>query len=222
VTVSLWNSFGRVSEARWLKVRAPGSENYFGCAASMRGLKLNTVCEDAHCPNIGECWHPRTATFMILGRRLHARVFVLRGRARQADDARHRRAAARGEASRAMCAEYAGVTSVDRDDLPDWRAPASSRRRSARSTRAMTADTRVEVLIPDFKGEAEPLADAVRANARRSQSQHRDPCRALDRMERSAEATAHAETPRSLAHDRPDIPTKTGLMVGFGEEHGRR
>ena len=101
----------------WLKVRAPGSENYLRLRGIMRDLKLNTVCEDAHCPNIGECWHHGTATFMILGdicTRACTYCAVAHGKPATLDIDEPRRV---GEAVEKMALKYAVITSVDRDDL---------------------------------------------------------------------------------------------------------
>ena len=109
----------REPKPEWLKVRAPGSENYLRLRGIMRGLKLNTVCEDAHCPNIGECWHHGTATFMILGdvcTRACSYCAVAHGRPTELDLDEPRRVA---EAVKAMGLKYAVVTSVDRDDQAD-------------------------------------------------------------------------------------------------------
>jgi lipoic acid synthetase len=116
----------------------------------MRGLKLNTVCEDAHCPNIGECWHHGTATFMILGdicTRACAYCAVAHGRPTELDLDEPRRVA---EAVKAMGLKYAVVTSVDRDDQADGGAGIFAQ--TIHEIRAVMPDTRVEVLIPDFKG----------------------------------------------------------------------
>ena len=145
----------REPKPEWLKVRAPGSENYLRLRGIMRGLKLNTVCEDAHCPNIGECWHHGTATFMILGdvcTRACAYCAVAHGKPTTLDLDEPRRVA---EAVKAMGLKYAVVTSVDRDDQADGGAGIFAE--TIREIRVRTPDTRVEVLIPDFKGDAAAL-----------------------------------------------------------------
>ena len=145
----------REPKPEWLKVRAPGSENYLRLKGIMRDLKLNTVCEDAHCPNIGECWHHGTATFMILGdvcTRACAYCAVKHGKPATLDLDEPGRVA---EAVQAMRLRYAVVTSVDRDDLPDG--GASIFAATIREIKARVPDCRVEVLIPDFKGEAAAL-----------------------------------------------------------------
>jgi lipoic acid synthetase len=206
----------REPKPEWLKVRAPGSENYLKLRDIMRGLKLNTVCEDAHCPNIGECWHHGTATFMILGdicTRACAYCAVTHGKPTELDIDEPRRVA---DAVQAMGLKYAVITSVDRDDLGDGGAGIFAD--TIRQIRALTPDTRVEVLIPDFKGEAGPLATVL--DARPDVLNHNtETVPRLYRMARSG-----GKYPRALELlDRsrryaPDIPTKTGLMVGLGEE----
>src|SRR5918999_1117788 len=145
----------REPKPEWLKVRAPGSANYVRLRDIMRDLKLNTVCEDAHCPNIGECWHHGTATFMILGdvcTRACSYCAVAHGRPTELDLAEPGRVA---EAVARMGLQYAVITSVDRDDQADGGAEIFAA--TIREIRARMPDTRVEVLIPDFKGEAAPL-----------------------------------------------------------------
>ena len=207
----------REPKPEWLKVRAPGSENYLRLRGIMRGLRLNTVCEDAHCPNIGECWHNGTATFMILGdvcTRACSYCAVAHGKPTTLDLDEPRRVA---EAVRAMGLTYAVVTSVDRDDLPDGGAGIFAQ--TIREMRAMMPDTRVEVLIPDFTGEAAPLRTVL--DARPDVLNHNtETVPRLYRMARSGGKYARTlELLDRARHYTPDIPTKTGLMVGLGEEH---
>jgi lipoic acid synthetase len=201
----------------WLKVRAPGSENYLRLRGIMRGLKLNTVCEDAHCPNIGECWHHGTATFMILGdvcTRACSYCAVAHGKPGALDFDEPRRVA---EAVAAMGLKYAVVTSVDRDDQADGGAGIFAQ--TIREIRHRTPDTRVEVLIPDFKGEAGPLQTVL--DARPDVLNHNtETVPRLYRMARSG--GKYSRTLQLLERARayaPQIPTKTGLMVGLGEAH---
>ena len=140
----------REPKPEWLKVRAPGSDNYLRLKGIMQDLKLNTVCEDARCPNIGECWHHGTATFMILGdvcTRACAYCAVAHGRPTELDTAEPARVA---EAVDRMGLQYAVITSVDRDDLADG--GASIFAETIRVTRARVPGCRIEVLIPDFQG----------------------------------------------------------------------
>src|SRR5437764_1073196 len=134
----------------WLKVRAPGSPSYLRLKALMRDLHLHTVCEEARCPNIGECWSHGTATFMILGdvcTRACAYCAVAHGRPSAADPLEPVRVA---DAIGTLGLNYVVVTSVDRDDLPDGGASVFAD--TIRETRARLPQCRIEVLIPDFQG----------------------------------------------------------------------
>jgi lipoic acid synthetase len=200
----------------WLKVRAPGSENYLRLRSIMRTLKLNTVCEDARCPNIGECWHHGTATFMILGdicTRSCSYCAVAHGKPTELDLDEPRRVA---EAVQAMGLRYAVVTSVDRDDQADGGAGLFAD--TIRQIRRLTPDTRVEVLIPDFKGEFAPLRTVL--DARPDVLNHNT--ETVPRLYRKARSGGqYRRTLELLRRSReyaPQIPTKTGLMVGLGEE----
>ncbi|MCC7181347.1 MAG: lipoyl synthase [Acidobacteria bacterium] len=206
----------RAPKPDWLKVRAPGSENYLRLRGIMRDLKLNTVCEDAHCPNIGECWHHGTATFMILGdicTRACAYCAVAHGRPEPLDLQEPGRVA---EAVEKMGLKYAVITSVDRDDLPDGGAGIFAE--TIRQIKQRMPATRVEVLIPDFKGEYDPLKTVL--DARPDVLNHNtETVPRLYRMARSG--GKYTRTLELLDRARtytPDIPTKTGLMVGLGEE----
>ena len=200
----------------WLKVRAPGSENYLRLKGIMRDLKLNTVCEDAHCPNIGECWHHGTATFMILGdvcTRACAYCAVKHGKPATLDLDEPVRVA---EAVQAMRLRYAVVTSVDRDDLADG--GASIFAGTIREIKARVPDCRVEVLIPDFKGEEAPLR-AVLAARPDILNHNTETVPRLYRMARSGGKYSRClELLERATRIAPAIPTKTGLMVGLGEE----
>ncbi len=207
----------REPKPEWLKVRAPGSENYLRLRGIMRGLKLNTVCEDAHCPNIGECWHHGTATFMILGdvcTRACAYCAVAHGKPTELDLDEPRRVA---DAVKAMGLKYAVVTSVDRDDQADGGAGIFAQ--TIREIRVRMPDTRIEVLIPDFKGDARALHTVL--DARPDVLNHNtETVPRLYRMARSG--GKYSRTLELLDRSRayaPKIPTKTGLMVGLGEEH---
>jgi len=207
----------RAPKPDWLKVRAPGSENYLRLRGIMSDLKLNTVCEDAHCPNIGECWHHGTATFMILGdtcTRACAYCAVAHGKPEPLDVREPGRVA---EAVEKMGLTYAVITSVDRDDLPDGGAEIFAE--TIRQIKQRRPATRVEVLIPDFKGEREPLETVL--DARPDVLNHNtETVPRLYRMARSG--GRYTRTLDLLDRARryaPGIPTKTGLMVGLGEEH---
>ena len=206
----------REPKPEWLKVRAPGSDNYLRLKGVMRELRLNTVCEDAHCPNIGECWHHGTATFMILGdvcTRACAYCAVAHGKPNELDLAEPSRVA---EAIERMGLQYAVITSVDRDDLADG--GASIFAETIRQTRARVPGCRIEVLIPDFQGLEASLRDVLDAGPD-VLNHNIETVPRLYRMARSG-----GKYPRSLElldrsrHYKPQIATKTGIMVGLGEE----
>jgi lipoyl synthase len=206
----------RVPKPDWLKVRAPGSENYLRLKQLMRGLGLHTVCEEARCPNIGECWHHGTATFMILGdvcTRACGYCAVGHGRPEPIDIDEPQRVA---DAVRVLDLKYVVITSVDRDDVADG--GASIFAETIRLTRSYVPACRIEVLIPDFKGEAGPL-ETVLAAGPDILNHNTETVPRLYRLARSGGKYPRTlellERARTLA---PHIPTKTGLMVGLGEE----
>jgi len=205
----------RGGKPEWLKVRAPGSENYHRLKGLMRTLGLHTVCEEANCPNIGECWHHGTATFMILGAtctRSCGYCNVTHGAPLPPDVLEPVKVAS---AIHAMALAYVVVTSVDRDDLPDGGAAHFAR--TIAETRARIPSCRVEVLIPDFKGDELALRTVL--DARPDVLNHN--IETVPRLYRTARPGGRYERAlqvleRSRAYA-PDIPTKSGLMVGLGE-----
>jgi len=206
----------RLPKPEWLKVRAPGSPSYLRLKELMRELKLHTVCEEAQCPNIGECWNHGTATFMILGdvcTRACSYCAVAHGRPAPVDAAEPRRVA---DAIHTLDLSYVVITSVDRDDLADG--GASIFADTIRETRARVPGCRIEVLIPDFQGSEAALGAVL--DARPDILNHNtETVPRLYRMARSG--GRYARTLELLDRSRRyarDIPTKTGLMVGLGEE----
>jgi lipoic acid synthetase len=206
----------RLPKPEWLKVRAPGSPSYTRLKALMRELNLHTVCEEAQCPNIGECWNHGTATFMILGdlcTRACAYCAVSHGRPAAVDRAEPARVA---DAIRTLDLNYVVITSVDRDDLEDG--GASIFADTIRETRARAPGCRIEVLIPDFQGNEAALRAVL--DARPDVLNHNtETVPRLYRMARSG--GRYPRTLELLDRSRrlaPDIPTKSGLMVGLGEE----
>ena len=200
----------------WLKVKAPGGPNYAHVRHVMQELKLHTVCEEAHCPNVGECWEHRAATFMILGdvcTRNCAYCAIAHGTPRTLDTDEPRRLA---EAVAVMGLKYIVVTSVDRDDLPNGGAEQFAD--VVKETRLKLPDAAVELLIPDFKGNEAALRIVVEAkpdilnhNLETVRRLYRL-ARPGGRYDRALELLARAK-----AMD-PSLPTKSGLMVGLGEE----
>jgi len=214
--IQIMPSSGPARRPEWLKVRIPGGDNYFELKRLMRGLGLHTVCESARCPNVGECWAHRTATFMILGDLCTRRCgfcAVPKGRpAGKVDWAEPERVA---EASRAMGLKYVVVTSVDRDDLADGGAAIFAR--TILALRQQIPGCKVEVLIPDFRGSDAALETVLAAgpdilNHNIETAARLYPvARRGSRYERSLRLLRHS---RAIA---PGIPTKSGLMVGLGE-----
>ncbi len=145
----------------WIRSRIPSGENYHELKALLGGLSLNTVCEEARCPNIGECWDQRTATIMILGdtcTRACGFCAVKTGRPTWFDDDEPRRVA---EALAALDLEHVVITSVARDDLPDGGAGIFAE--TIRQVRSKSPGMGVEVLIPDFNGTDAPLRTVMDA-----------------------------------------------------------
>ncbi len=200
----------------WLKVRAPGSPNYLRLKGIMRELNLHTVCEEAHCPNIGECWNHGTATFMILGdvcTRACSYCAVSHGRPAPVDEAEPVRVA---EAIAQLDLNYVVITSVDRDDVKDG--GASIFAGVITETRKRLPGCRIEVLIPDFKGDEAPLRTVLEAGPD-VLNHNTETVPRLYRMARSG--GRYPRTLELLDRSRriaPHIPTKSGLMVGLGEE----
>src|SRR6202142_2741884 len=199
----------------WLKARAPMGENYHNLKTLARKLELNTVCESAHCPNIGECWNHPPATFMWLANLCPRRCgfcAVPKGRPQPIDFAEPARVA---EAVEKLGLKFAVVTSVNRDD--DNVGGARVFAETIREIRRRVPGCRVEVLIPDFQGMEEPLRIVM--DAKPDILNHNT--ETVPRLYRVARSGARYErTLRLLQQARemnPAIPTKTGVMVGLGE-----
>jgi lipoic acid synthetase len=200
----------------WLKVPAPGGANYVALKGLMRDLKLHTVCEEAHCPNIGECWEHKAATFMILGdvcTRNCAYCAVAHGTPTALDLDEPARLA---EAVAQMGLEFVVITSVDRDDLPNGGAEIFAG--AIAEIRRRLPETSVEVLIPDFKGNREALGIVVRARPD-ILNHNLETIERLYRIARPGGRYPRAlELLRSAKEMDPTLLTKSGLMVGLGEE----
>lgn len=203
----------------WIRAKLPSGENYHDLKRLLRGLNLNTVCEEAHCPNIGECWDQRTATIMILGdtcTRACGFCNVKTGRPTWFDDDEPRRVA---EAIAGLGLEHVVVTSVARDDLPDGGAHVFAD--TIRLLKERVLGMGVEVLIPDFNGEEAPLREVMAAQpdilnhnletVRRLQK----PVRKRARWDRTLGVLERA---KQYAAEAPyAVHTKSSLMVGLGE-----
>ncbi|HXP46558.1 MAG TPA: lipoyl synthase [Terriglobales bacterium] len=205
----------RVPKPEWLKAPAPLGENYRNLKTLARRLGLHTVCESAQCPNIGECWNHRTATFMLLGNVCTRRCgfcAVPKGRPGPIDLDEPQRVA---EAVATLRLRHAVVTSVNRDD--DNLGGARIFAETIREVRALVPDCSVEVLIPDFQG----LDDALRIvlDARPDILNHNT--ETVPRLYPAVRSGArYQRTLRLLANVKKFVPgmlSKTGVMVGLGE-----
>jgi lipoic acid synthetase len=205
-----------VRKPSWIKVRAPGGENYVRLKHLMRELGLHTVCEEARCPNIGECWEHQAATFMILGdvcTRNCAYCAVAHGTPAPFDPVEPARLA---EAVEKMALKHVVITSVDRDDLPNGGAEAFAE--CITEIRKRLPTTTVEVLTPDFKGSEsalqivmDPRPDILNHNLETVERLY-PLARPGGRYPRALELLARA---RRMV---PDGLTKSGIIVGMGEE----
>lgn len=200
----------------WLKARAPVGDNYHNLKKLARSLNLHTVCESAHCPNIGECWNHRTATFMMLGNLCTRRCgfcAVPKGRPDAIDFDEPRRVA---EAVASLGLKFAVITSVNRDD--DVLGGARAFAMVIEEIRAQAPGCQVEVLIPDFQGNEDAIRTVV--EARPEILNHNT--ESVPRLYRAVRSGARYErTLRLLAYAKeinPMITTKSGVMVGLGEE----
>ncbi len=206
----------------WIKSRLPTGPNYQDMRELMRGLTLNTVCEEARCPNIGECWEQRTATVMILGdtcTRACGFCAVKTGRPTWNDADEPRRVA---EAVKVMALEHVVVTSVARDDLADGGAGIFAD--TIRALRRECPGMGIEVLIPDFNGQDEPLRTVMEAGPDilnhnvETVERLQKPVRKRARYHRSLQVLARAKAMAAEISGRDGtVHTKSSLMVGLGE-----
>jgi lipoic acid synthetase len=201
----------------WLRVRVPTGENYEELKRLMRGKALHTVCEEARCPNMGECWGHRTATFMILGSvctRSCRFCAVATGRPMALDWEEPRRVA---EAAEQMGLRHVVVTSVNRDELKDG--GASFFAATIRAIRRKLPDCAIEVLTPDFKGSREALQVVMEAQPNVFNHNVETVPRLYKRVRPQAIYTRSLDVLSMAKEMRPAAPTKTGFMLGLGETH---
>jgi lipoic acid synthetase len=205
----------KLARPQWLRAPAPVGENYRELKSLIDGMGLHTVCESAACPNIGDCWNRRTATFMILGNVCTRRCgfcAVQKGAPLEVDYDEPRRVA---EAAAAMGLRYVVVTSVNRDDRKDGGAELFAL--TIHAIRERIPGCRVEVLVPDFHGSREAMEivmsarpDVLNHNTETVPRLYRQ-VRLGARYERSLDMLAYAKQVS------PETPTKSGLMLGLGE-----
>lgn len=200
----------------WMRVRPPGGENYKFLKGLMRSKQLHTVCEEAHCPNIGECWGSRTATFLILGdvcTRSCGFCDIKTGRPLPIDWGEPHRVA---QAVKAMDLKHVVITSVNRDERQDGGAPIFAQ--CIEQIRQIQPGCSIEVLIPDFKGSEEALETVM--DARPEILNHN--VETVPRLFRKVQPQDHYEwAMATLGNARKmddEVLTKSGIMVGLGEE----
>jgi lipoyl synthase len=210
-------SFRRTRKPPWLKVPAPGGPTYRRLKSMIGGENLHTVCEEAGCPNVGECWERGTATFMILGDVCTRRCGfcnVKTGVPTWNDPLEPLRVA---NQVKRMGLRHAVVTSVDRDDLPDYGASAFVG--VIRSIRMQAPGCKVEVLTPDFRGQEMPLARVIGERPDVFNHNVETVPRLYPKARRGSEFLRSARVLR-LAKEMggESVVTKSGLMVGLGED----
>ncbi len=201
----------------WLRVRLPSGENYEQLKQLMRSKQLHTVCEEARCPNMGECWANRTATFMILGSvctRSCGFCAVATGRPMALDWEEPRRVA---EAVTQMGLNHVVVTSVNRDELHDGGATLFAA--TIRWIRRLNPDCAVEVLTPDFKGSRDALKIVMDARPDVFNHNVETVPRLYKRVRPQAVYERSLDVLSWAKELRPEKPTKTGFMLGLGETH---
>jgi lipoic acid synthetase len=201
----------------WLRVKFFNGPNYQDLKRIMRTLGLNTVCESARCPNMGECWEHRTATFMILGNictRACGFCAVPSGKPAGPPDEKEPERVA--EAVERMGLLYAVVTSVNRDDQPDGGAAIFARTIS--EIRERVPACKVEVLVPDFRGDWKALETVIGARPDVLNHNTETVPRLYHEVRKGAVYGRSLELLRRTKSLAPEMPTKTGLMLGLGEE----
>ena len=199
----------------WLKVKAPGGPNYLDLRNRFRDSGLHTVCEEAHCPNIGDCWERRTATFMILGdicTRACSYCAVKTGMPVTLDLEEPARLA---ETVERMGLKYAVITSVNRDELPDGGAFIFAQ--CIRQIRRRLPSCKIEVLIPDFCGNWDALTNVVDASPDTLNHNIETVRRVFPRVRPKGDYDQSLELLSRAKRLVPDGVTKSGMMVGLGE-----
>ena len=200
---------------QWLKVKMPGSEGYRQIKDLLEGAQLNTVCAEAQCPNIGECWDRGTATFMILGdicTRACAYCAVDTGKPEGIDLLEPIRVA---DTVQQMGLRYAVITSVDRDDLPDGGAFIFAQ--TIRQVRRRMPNTKIEVLIPDFQGSRDALEKVMDAEPDTLNHNIETVRRVFSRVRPKGDYDESLELLSNAKEIAPRAVTKSGMMVGLGE-----
>ena len=200
----------------WIRVRAGGGERFTEVKRILREKKLHTVCEEASCPNIGECFGHGTATFMIMGDLCTRRCpfcDVAHGRPNplDAEEPRHL-----GETIAALNLKYVVITSVDRDDLRDG--GAGHFVECIRSVQELSPQTKIEILTPDFRGRLDRALEILDAGPPDVMNHNLETVPRLYKAARPGSDYAHSlQLLKQFKARHPQVPTKSGLMVGLGE-----
>jgi lipoic acid synthetase len=206
---------GRDGRPEWLKAKAPTGEGYREIKETMRGLSLHTVCEEALCPNIGECWNNRTATFMILGNictRSCGFCAVLTGKPTELDFEEPKRVA---DAAEKMGLKHAVITSVNRDELADGGASVFAA--TIQEIRERIPGCAVEVLTPDFKGNHDAIRIVLEARPDTFNHNIETVPRLYPAVRPQAKYERSLKVLRYAKELNPEGLTKSGFMVGLGE-----
>ena len=213
----------RLQKPVWLKARAPGSANYLETKSVVKGLRLHTVCEEARCPNIGECWSHHTATFMIMGdlctRRCHF-CAVKKGTSESGmdnslsplDPFEPERV---GIAVKELKLRHAVITSVDRDDVADN--GATHFKRTVAAIRAQSPECRIELLIPDMQGSQTDLEVIMKSGIDVLNHNLETVPRLYKKVRPGAGYIRSLSILRWAKEFAPNVLTKSGIMVGLGE-----
>lgn len=199
----------------WIKARFPGSPNYLRLKHILRQHNLHTVCEEARCPNIGECWGHSTATFLILGdicTRGCRFCAISKGKPNLLDPEEPRNVAL---VVKELGLQHIVVTSVNRDDLPDGGATHFAK--TVFWIKVLNPGIRVEVLIPDFRGDKKALEAVVRSGIHILNHNVETVPRLYRRVRPGAMYQRSLELLKRAKEIRPDLLTKSGLMLGVGE-----
>ncbi|MCL6556236.1 MAG: lipoyl synthase [Burkholderiales bacterium] len=200
----------------WIRAKSPNSPRFFEMKAILRRQRLHTVCEEASCPNIGECFSHGTATFMILGEVCTRRCpfcDVAHGRPQPPDPEEPQHLA---QTVAALGLRYVVITSVDRDDLRDGGAQHFVD--CIRAVRQISPQTRIEILVPDFRGRLETALDILDAAPPDVFNHNLETVPRLYRAARPGADYAHSlRLLQAFKVRHPGVPTKSGLMLGLGE-----
>src|SRR5215217_2595751 len=207
----------RARRPEWLRARMPAGENYEDVRDLMREKRLHTVCEEARCPNIGECWNHRTATFLLLGEvctRGCRYCAIAKGKPAALDEQEPDRIA---EAVAHLKLRHAVLTAVNRDDQADGGAHIFAA--SIRKIRERLPDCKIEVLIPDFEGNWDALAMVMDARPDVMNHNIETVPRLFRRFRPRASYRQSLELLARARQLRPGVVTKSGIMVGAGEHN---